>query len=183
MSRPFLFIALLPFLGAHSVLATGSPDTWDRSMTLDVVLVTFQDATTANPMTPMSCVSNNTPQVCDYHNHDLPYGYNANREPSSSSYLLRDFERLFSGGYGTLPDFVGTSQTVADDNHTLPEVFGSVRAYFDSVSNGMLELNVRMINPADSQGNPRWIELPRTKAEYARITINNRTRRPDDGYA
>ncbi len=107
MSRHFLWIALLPFLGAHSVLATGSPDTWDRSMTLDVVLVTFQDETTANPMTPLSCVGgrNNTPQACDYHNHDLPHGYNATREPSSSSYLLSDFERLFVGGY----DESGTS--------------------------------------------------------------------------
>ncbi len=59
----------------------------------------------------------------------------------------------------------------------------TVRAYFDSVSNGRFVLNVRMINPVDSGGYPRWIELPGTKAEYARITINNRTRRPDDGYA
>ena len=93
---------------------------------------------------------------------------------------MRDFERLFSGGYGVLPDFVGTNQTVGD-GHVLPEVFGSVRAYFDSVSNGMFQLNVRMINPADSEGYPRWIELPRPKAEYATIMINDRTRRPDGG--
>ena len=162
MSRPFLFIALLPFLWAHSVLATGSPDTWDRSMTLDVVLVTFQDATTGTGV---------------YHLHDRPYGTNPG-ESADSSYTLRDFERLFSGGYGTLPDFVGTNQTVGG-GHVLPEVFGSVRAYFDSVSNGMFQLNVRMINPVDSQGYPRWIELPRPKAEYAVIEINEPSRRPD----
>ena len=49
MSYPFLCIALLSILWAQSVLAKGSPDTWDHSsMTLDVVLVTFQDATTGS---------------------------------------------------------------------------------------------------------------------------------------
>ena len=88
MSRHFLWIALLPAL-CHSVQAAGSGDTWRSPTTLDVVLVTFEDETTANPMTPLSCVGgrNNTPQACDYHNHDLPHGYNATREPSSSSYL------------------------------------------------------------------------------------------------
>ena len=166
MSCPFLCIALLSILWAHSVLAKGSPHTWNRSMTLDVVLVTFQDATTGSG---------------NYHLYDRPHGSNdgGTYPDPDSSYTRRDFERLFSGGYEGLPDFVGTNQTVADDNHTLPEVSGSVRAYFDSVSNGMLELNVRMINPTDENGYPRWIELPRPKAEYATIGINDGTMRPD----
>lgn len=57
---------------------------------------------------------------------------------------------------------VGANVKVAKGNHTLPEVFGSVRAYFDEISNGDFELRVRMINPADSQGYPRWVELPQT---------------------
>ena len=176
MSRLFLCIALLTGLCAHLAEAAGSPDTWRSPTTLDVVLVTFEDETTANPMTPMSCVGrNNTPQVCDYHLYDRPYGTNPG-ESADSSYLLRDFERLFSGGYGTLPDFVGTNQTVGS-GHVLPEVFGSVRAYYDSVSNGAFVLNVRMINPADSEGYPRWIELPGTKAEYAE-TASTITSRP-----
>ena len=163
MSRHFLWIALLPAL-CHSVQAAGSRDTWRSPTTLDVVLVTFQDATTGTGV---------------YHLHDRPYGTNPG-ESADSSYTLRDFERLFSGGYGVLPDFVGTNQTVGS-GHVLPEVFGSVRAYFDSVSNGMFQLNVRMINPADSEGYPRWIELPHPKAEYAVIEINDGTMRPDGG--
>ena len=112
-------------------------------------------------------------------------------------YKRRDFERLFSGGYGNLPDFVGT-QTVAT-NHTLPEVYGSVRAYYDSMSldpkdramgemHGKFRLHVRLINPDDGAGYPRWIELPRTKAQYARINENHpmwsmyRSRFWDDAY-
>ena len=160
MSRPFLCIALLPLLWASSVEAAGSRNTWRSPTTLDVVLVTFQDATTGTGV---------------YHLHDRPYGTNPG-EPADSSYTLRDFERLFSGGYGVLPDFVGTNQTVGG-GHVLPEVFGSVRAYFDSVSNGMFQLNVRMINPTDEDGYPRWIELPETKAHYAEISSTLSRRR------
>ncbi len=53
-----------------------------------------------------------------------------------------------------------------------------MRAYYDSVSNGVFQLHVRMINPADDQGYPRWVELPETKAHYAEIKINDMTQRP-----
>ena len=186
MKPLFCATALLSVLWAHSVRAAGSPDTWRSPTTLDVVLVTFEDETAANPMTPRSCGG----ARCDYHNHDLPYGYNANREPSNSSYLLRDFERLFVGGYDDMGNydagtvFVGDTVTVA--NYDLPqEVFGSVRAYYDSLSNGAFVLNVRMINPTDEDGYPRWIELPETKAHYAEISIYSRNSEDlwDDAYA
>ena len=56
----------------------------------------------------------------------------------NSSYRLRDFQRLLTGGYdedgnhdeGTV--FMGDTVTVAN-NDTLPTVYGSLRAYFDSV--------------------------------------------------
>ena len=166
MSRPFLCIALLPVLWAYSAEAAGSAFTGRASTTaetfpctLDVVLVTFKDTTAG---------------VGSYHLWDRPYGTNPG-EPADSSYTWSDFERLFVGGYdehggydaGTV--FVGDTVTVAG-GHVLPEVFGSVRAYYDSVSNGDFELNVRMINPGDEDGYPRWIELPHTKAHYAEIT-------------
>ena len=156
MNRLWLGSALLPVLWVYSVHAAGSPDTWVSPCTLDVVLVTFEDETAAT-----------AGDKCTYCNHDRPYGTNPG-EAADSSYTLRDFERLFVGGYdehgnydaGTV--FVGDTVTVAS-GHVLPEVFGSVRAYYDSVSNGLFELHVRVINPADDQGYPRWIELPETK--------------------
>ena len=177
MSRLYLWIALLPVLWTHSVHAVGSVNTWSSPTTLDVVLVTFDDETTANPMTPMSCGNDRHPRICDYHEHDRPHGSNddGTYPDPDSSYTRRDFERLFSGGYGTLPDFIGTDQTVGN-RHPLPKVFGSVRAYFDSVSNGNFVLNVRMINPIDDNGYPRWIELPNTKAHYAETASNHVTR-------
>ena len=96
-------------------------------------------------------------------------------QPEGTSYRRSDFLRLFSGGYVENGDydevtaFVGTTATVAG-NHTLPEVFGSVRAYYDSVSNGAFQLHARLINPAaDNQDHPRWVELPETKGHYAEI--------------
>ena len=85
-----------------------------------------------------------------------------------SSYTLREFERLFSGGYGSLRDsaLVGDErQTVAKGNHTLPKVFGSVKAYYDSMSldpkkraegvtKGKFQLHVRMINAEE------WRRIP-----------------------
>jgi M6 family metalloprotease-like protein len=138
---------------------------------LDVVLVTFRDETTAT-----------AGAKCLYCNHDRPYGDNPGESSvhADSSYTRRDFERLFSGGYDGLPDFVGTTQTVGA-GHILPEVFGSVQAYYDSMSldpkdrakgitKGKFQLHVRLINPDDGTGYPRWIELPQTKATYANLS-------------
>ena len=151
---------MISILWESGAYGRGSTQTWvpattsAPSCTLDVVLVTFDDAT-------MLAGSYN------YHLHDRPHGSNDGTYPDpDSSYTLRDFERLFSGGYGSLPDFVDTTQTVANRD-TLPEVSGSVRAYYDSVSNGAFQLHVRMINPADADGFPGWVELPQTKGHYA----------------
>ena len=163
-----LAILLIQTFCASVVGARGSAITGRASLmpnttfpcTLDVVLVTFQNATTGA-------------RGLDYHLHDRPHGSNDDGmyPDPDSSYTLRDFERLFNGGYGSLEElpFVGDTVTVAN-GHTLPEVFGSVRAYYDSVSNGAFQLHVRMINPADN-GFPRWVELPQTKAHYDGIDL------------
>ena len=174
MSRiTFLSTALLAsLLWPSGADARGSENTWVRatalapSCTLDVVLVTFQDETETT-----------AGEDCHYCNHDRPYGTNSGQS-ADSSYTLRDFERLFSGGYGSLAPLVGDSVTVAISD-TLPEVFGSVRAYYDSMSldrargetSGKFRLHVRLINAANGDY-PRWIELPRTNAHYARVTYS-----------
>ena len=158
MNRLFLSTILLA-LGARALSAQGWPQTWDTPCTLDVVLVTFRDTTAARPNVSY-----------DYHDYDLP---------GNSSYRLRDFQRLLTGGYdedgnhdeGTV--FMGDTVTVAN-NDTLPAVYGSLRAYFDSVSSGAFELHVRMINPTDDQGYPRWVVLPRSKGHYAEIDLGHR---------
>ncbi len=168
-----LAILLIQTLGASEVGARGSAITGRASLradttypcTLDVVLVTFQNATVR--------VGN-----FDYHLHDRPHGSNddGTYPDPDTSYTLRDFERLFSGGYGRLENLplVGDTVTVGNreaNRETLKEVFGSVRAYYDSVSNGAFQLHVRMINPADDNGFPRWVELPQTKARYDRTNL------------
>ncbi len=176
-TRCIILTALLSVLCVSALSAqVHTGPTWVSPCTLDVVLVTFDDATTQAGS-------------YDYHEHDLPYGYTRQGVPTSSSYTLREFERLFSGGYGSLRDsaFVGNTVKVAKGNHLLPEVFGSVRAYYDSISTnpnarpdsgppGVFQLHVRMINPADSQGYPRWVVLPQTKARYAEINENDQRR-------
>ena len=166
----FLLLLLLSILWESGAYGRGSTQTWvpatasAPSCTLDVVLVTFDDATT-----PAGGY--------DYHLHDRPHGSNDGTYPDpDSSYTLRDFERLFIGGYDPLQDlpFVGDTVTVGNrvtNRDTLPEVFGSVRAYYDSVSNEAFQLHVRMINPADADGFPHWVELPQTKDHYAEIDI------------
>ena len=92
------------------------------SCTLDVVLVTFKDTTDKRDA-----------DTLDYHLHDLPYKYTQHGAPGDSSYKLDDFERLFNGGYDAATVFFGDTVTVANSD-TLPAVFGSVRAYYDSMS-------------------------------------------------
>ena len=190
----FLLLLLISILWeSEAVYGRGSLSTWPHAnnpnqaaqadaCTLDVVLVTFDDETTANPMTPESCGSATNPQRCDYHEHDRPYGTNPGQDVRNR-YTLRDFERLFNGGYEPLQDlpFVGDTVTVGNrrtNRDTLPEVFGSVRAYYNSMSldpkdqakgitKGKFQLHVRLVNPDDGNGYPRWIELPQTKATYA----------------
>ena len=130
-SGMLLLLLLAMVLWGRGVHGRGSPETWVEAMgttlscTLDVVLVTFKD-TTGRPNAP------DTVQL-DYHLHDLPYNYSALGVPTDSSYKRSDFERLFNGGYGTVAPWVGDTVTVANSD-TLPQVFGSVRAYYDSMS-------------------------------------------------
>ena len=46
----------------------------------------------------------------------------------------------------------------------------------EGVTKGKFQLHVRMINPKDGAGYPRWIKLPRIKAGYDTIASDN-TRR------
>ena len=145
--------------------------------TLDVVLVTFQDAT-----------SKQTGWSYDYHNYDLPHGYsivNGKLTPGDNSYKLVDFKRLF--GTSDAAAFSGKGVRVGgtgDDGEELPELFGSVRAYFEAVSGGRFDLQVRVINPQDENGYPRWVQLPETKGFYAEIRkgTKNETQYWDDAH-
>ena len=118
--------------------------------------------------------------------HDLPYKYTQHGAPGDSSYKLADFERLFNGGYDAngaydaATVFFGDTVTVANSD-TLPAVFGSVRAYYDSMSldraagetKGKFQVHAQLINADDGNGYPRWIQLPRIKAYYHEIDDND----------
>ena len=103
-----LAILLIQTLCASVVGARGSAVTGRASLradttypcTLDVVLVTFQNAMAERPMSRRDCGSPTVPEVCNYHEHDRPHGSNdtGTYPDPDSSYTLRDFERLFSGG-------------------------------------------------------------------------------------
>ena len=165
----FLILVLGSLLEVSAAHARGSANSWTSPCTLDVVLVAFRDTTAARPLSPRDCGSSSNPEVCDYHLQDRPYGTNPG-EQGTDRYSLRDFRRMLTGGYGSVTTFVGDTVTVAG-GHTLPEVYGSLRAYYDSVSSGAFRLRVRTINRADGQGYPRWVELPHTKQHYAEIGI------------
>ena len=167
-------------LCASAVSARGSLATWPHAnnpimaaraeaCTLDVVLLTFLDADSPNTAP--------NHRNYDYHNYDRPWG-EADGQLTAASYRRHDFLRMLAGGYddagGHPTPFVGSNVTVAN-NHQLPEVFGSVRAYLDSVSNGAFQLHVRIVNPsAEGTGDfPRWIELPQTKEHYAESTTRH----------
>ncbi len=159
MKRPFLATLLLT---AMPLLAQ-RPDlrhTWSSPMRLYVVLVKFQDV--------------NTKAGADKykrHKNDTPHGWSKNSRgewvPGDDAYTLEDFQKLF--GESGAPSFKGTGITVADDED-LPEVFGSVKDYFDEVSGGDLELQVEVVNdPMDGHEDyPEWIELPRPRWYYER---------------
>ena len=128
---------------------------------LDVVLVTFQDATTTQ-----------AGWTYDYHLHDLPHGYSRRASdgallPGDDSYKMEDWQRLF--GTPGAAAFDGKGVTVANGREALPEVFGSLREYFEDVSGGDFILQVRIINPQDANGYPRWVQLPETKGFYGEI--------------
>ncbi len=162
---------------ASAGFARGSLSTWPHAnnpilaaraaaCTLDVVLVTFQNAGASTSRFGYQ-----------YHNYDRPFG-EEDGGLTAASYRRRDFLRMLAGGYsaaegGHPTPFVGPNVRVAN-NYRLPQVFGSVRAYFDSVSNGVFNLHVRMVNPATTETGtddfPRWIELPNTKEHYAEST-------------
>ena len=125
---------------ASAVFARGSLSTWPHdnnpivdaraaACTLDVVLVTFRDATSSTSRFGFL-----------YHNYDRPFGESGG-QLTTNSYRRNDFLRMLAGGYpvaegGHAMAFVGDTVTVAGGTQRLPDVFGSVRAYFDTVSNG-----------------------------------------------
>ena len=148
---------------------------WTSPCTLDVVLVTFKDTTGIWSSYSTSCQGG---EQCDYDTHDLPHGYTINADgaldPGTTSYQLEDFERLF--GTDGADAFVGGDVRVADGAEALPEVFGSVSAYFAAVSGDRFDLRVRIINPEDDGGYPRWVQLPETKGYYGEESISRMAR-------
>lgn len=98
----FLAVILIQTLCASAAGARGSAITGRASLiagttfpcTLDVVLVTFRNATTPSG-------------GYDYHLHDRPHGSNddGTYPDPDSSYTLREFERLFSGGYDEMGNY------------------------------------------------------------------------------
>ena len=179
----FLALFFGSLLCASAVFARGSLATWPHpgnpipaaqahACTLDVVLVTFLDADSSST----NAVHQNS---YDYHDYDRPWGEVAqgeNRRLTAASYRRHDFLRMLAGGYdvGGHPEPFVTPErgniTVAN-GHPLPTVFGSVRAYFEAMSNGAFHLHVRIVNPpaAGTGDFPRWIELPDTKEYYAEL--------------
>ena len=165
------FLPVLVLLWTSPLQAQPTTSDYTTSLcTLDVVLVTFKDTSATTPT-----LSNDY----DYHNYDLPYGYTRASDgalnPGSSSYTMDDFLRLFSGGYDysvngetpeTIPAFTGTGQTVANGTQTLPEVFGSLRHYLETISGGAYRLHVRILN-RERNGYPVWVQVPNTKEYYA----------------
>ena len=172
--RLFPAALLLVVFGADALVAQAGRvrNAWTSPCTLSVVLVTFKDTT-----------GQASGDTYDYGARDLPHGYSVNSttgalEPGTSSYTMDDFERMFSGGYRysvngepdrLIPAFTHT-QIVADNNdgvrETLPEVFGSLRHYFQVISGGDFELRVRILN-LERNGYPVWVQLPQTKGYYA----------------
>ena len=175
--NPFRVLLALCFgllVCASAGFARGSLSTWPHAnnpilaaqaaaCTLDVVLVTFRDTTASDTANHRSY---------DYHDYDRPHG-EANGELTGRSYRRGDFLRMLAGGYQGVDSFVGSDVTVANGSEQLPQVFGSVRAYFDAVSNGAFQLHVRMVNPvaAGTGDFPRWVELPASKEHYAERTM------------
>lgn len=131
---------------AGKILA-GSANSWTSPCTLDVALITFLDATTQQG-------------GYDYHLHDQPYGYK-----------MEDFRRMLYGGYEGESAFTGNM--TLSNGEVLPEVFGSLRSYYDQVSRGDFTLHIRILNNSTGDGYPVWVPLPDTKAHYAEI--ENRT--------
>ena len=103
----FLLFLLLSILWENGAYGRGSAQTWvpatasAPSCTLDVVLGTFDDATT-----PAGGY--------DYHLHDRPYGTNPG-EQLTDRYTRRDFERLFNNESHQNLDFFGPCTFGATD--------------------------------------------------------------------
>ncbi len=133
--------------------------TWSSPMKLYVVLVKFKDVS-----------ENHDKDKHGHSEHDTPYGWSKNSdgewEPGDDAYTLEDFQKLF--GESGAPSFKGTGITVADGNEDLPEVFGSVKDYYDEMSGGDLDLQVEVVNDPmdDHEEYPEWIELPRSRWYY-----------------
>ena len=184
-SRPALPVLLALLLWSDAVAAQSFVGSrrynWTSPCTLSVVLVTFKDTVGFHPGSTAPGRAG-TPDYVNYHDHDLPHDYMVNAAgalvPGDSSYKMEDFRRLFSGGKrydysvnGEAPrrpaPFVGDTVHVANRTQKLPEVFGSLRKYFDVISGGRFELRVRILNKEDRRGYPVWVQLPETKGYYA----------------
>ena len=93
-----------------------------------------------------------------YKDDDQPYGY---------SWDL--FNQFFDGNYESVPAYTGNIVRQATGKVAETEaVFGSVRAYFDEVYGGDI-IEFELLNRKNTDGSPMWLELPKTKYDYANL--------------
>ena len=118
-----------------------------------VVLVTFPPET--------------DPKKSFYNGYDQPYGY---------SWDL--FNQFFNGGYDGLAAYKGTTALPRQATSKAAEteaVFGSLRAYFDEVYGGDI-IEFEILNKKDATtGLPMWLQLPKTKYDYADLSGGSST--------
>ena len=137
--------------------ATGDPSHFICSPTNKckgyVVLVTFPSET--------------DPAKNFYNGYDQPYGY---------SWDL--FNQFFNGGYKTgVPAYKGATALSRQATGKAAEteaVFGSLRAYFDEVYGGDI-IEFEILNKRNSDGSPMWLDLPKTKYDYADLSGGSST--------
>ena len=100
-----------------------------------------------------------------YNGYDQPYGY---------SWDL--FNQFFNGGYETgVPAYTGNIVRQATGRKAETEaVFGSLRAYFDEVYGGDI-IEFEILNRKNTDGSPMWLELPKTKYDYADLSSGSST--------
>ncbi len=137
-------VLVVIFLWIGSPVHGRKNDTWVEDTNLYVVLVKFGS--------------------------DLPHGWVAGSPPTpgDDAYTMEDFERLF--GVEDAPGFGETdTQSVADGNEPLPELYGSIKDYFDHLSGGEYDLTIKILNPEDSEGYPKWLTINRAKSHYLNL--------------
>ena len=105
--------------------------------------------------------------------------YEDDDQPSGYSWDL--FNQFFNGGYRVsgedIPAYKGTTAEPRQATGKVAEteaVFGSLRAYFDEVYGGDI-IEFELLNKKNTDNSPMWLQLPRTKYEYANLSGSDLT--------